>query len=44
MAKIVAVIQVEGGAGRSTVSTNLAGKLSKLVLRQGSGINNKEMK
>lgn len=28
-AKIVGVIQVKGGAGRSTVSTNLAGELSK---------------
>ena len=30
MAKIIGVIQVKGGAGRSTVSTNLAGELSKL--------------
>ena len=30
MAKIVGVIQVKGGAGRSTVATNLAGELSKL--------------
>lgn len=29
MAKIIGVIQVKGGAGRSTVSTNLAGELSK---------------
>ena len=29
MAKIIGVIQVKGGAGRSTVSTNLAGGLSK---------------
>lgn len=29
-AKIIGVIQVKGGAGRSTVSTNLAGELSKL--------------
>jgi len=29
--KIIGVIQVKGGAGRSTVSTNLAGALSKLV-------------
>ena len=28
-AKIVGVIQVKGGAGRSTVSTNLAGELSR---------------
>jgi chromosome partitioning protein len=28
-AKIIGVIQVKGGAGRSTVSTNLAGELSK---------------
>jgi len=30
MAKIVGVIQVKGGAGRSTVATNLAGELSKI--------------
>lgn len=30
MTKIVGVIQVKGGAGRSTVSTNLAGELSKI--------------
>lgn len=29
MPKVIAVIQVKGGAGRSTVSTNLAGELSK---------------
>ena len=29
MAKIIGVIQVKGGAGRSTVATNLAGELSK---------------
>jgi chromosome partitioning protein len=29
-AKIIGIIQVKGGAGRSTVSTNLAGELSKL--------------
>jgi len=29
MANIIGVIQVKGGAGRSTVSTNLAGELSK---------------
>jgi chromosome partitioning protein len=29
MTKIVGLIQVKGGAGRSTVSTNLAGELSK---------------
>lgn len=29
MAKIIGVIQVKGGAGRSTVSTNLAGELAK---------------
>ena len=29
-AKTIGVIQVKGGAGRSTVSTNLAGELSKL--------------
>ena len=29
IAKVVGVIQVKGGAGRSTVSTNLAGELSK---------------
>jgi len=28
-AKVIGVIQVKGGAGRSTVSTNLAGELSK---------------
>lgn len=28
--KILGIIQVKGGAGRSTVSTNLAGELSKL--------------
>ena len=31
MSKVIGVIQVKGGAGRSTVSTNLAGALSKLV-------------
>ena len=30
MPKIIGVIQVKGGAGRSTVSTNLAGELAKL--------------
>lgn len=30
MAKVIGVIQVKGGAGRSTVSTNLAGELAKL--------------
>jgi len=30
MPKVIGVIQVKGGAGRSTVSTNLAGELSKL--------------
>ena len=30
MTKIIGVIQVKGGAGRSTVSTNLAGELSKV--------------
>lgn len=29
MTKVIGVIQVKGGAGRSTVSTNLAGELSK---------------
>lgn len=29
MAKIIGIIQVKGGAGRSTVATNLAGELSK---------------
>ena len=29
-AKVIGVIQVKGGAGRSTVSTNLAGELSKV--------------
>jgi len=29
MAKIIGVIQVEGGSGRSTVSTNLARELLK---------------
>lgn len=29
MPKVIGVIQVKGGAGRSTVSTNLAGELSK---------------
>lgn len=29
MTKIIGLIQVKGGAGRSTVSTNLAGELSK---------------
>lgn len=28
-AKVIGIIQVKGGAGRSTVSTNLAGELSK---------------
>lgn len=28
--KIIGIVQVKGGAGRSTVSTNLAGELSKL--------------
>jgi chromosome partitioning protein len=30
MAKIIGLVQVKGGAGRSTVNTNLAGQLSKL--------------
>lgn len=30
MTNIIGVIQVKGGAGRSTVSTNLAGELSKI--------------
>lgn len=30
MPKIIGVIQVKGGAGRSTVATNLAGELAKL--------------
>ena len=30
MAKILGVIQVKGGAGRSTVATNIAGELSKI--------------
>ena len=30
MAKIIGVIQVKGGAGRSTLATNLAGEFSKL--------------
>ena len=29
MTKIIGVIQVKGGAGRSTISTNLAGELSR---------------
>lgn len=29
-AKIIGIIQVKGGAGRSTLSTNLAGELSKI--------------
>ena len=29
--KVIGVIQVKGGAGRSTVSTNLAGELPKQV-------------
>ena len=29
-AKTIGIIQVKGGAGRSTVSTNLAGELSKM--------------
>lgn len=29
MSKIIGVVQVKGGAGRSTVSTNLAGELAK---------------
>ena len=29
MAKVIGIIQVKEGAGRSTVSTNLAGVLSK---------------
>lgn len=30
MSKVIGIIQVKGGAGRSTVSTNLAGELSKI--------------
>ena len=30
MTKIIGLVQIKGGAGRSTVSTNLAGELSKL--------------
>lgn len=30
MTKIIGLVQVKGGAGRSTVSPNLAGELSKL--------------
>lgn len=30
MAKVIGVIQVKGGAGRSTLATNLAGELSKV--------------
>ena len=30
MSKIIGVIQVKGGAGRSTLATNLAGELSKI--------------
>ena len=30
MQKVIGIIQVKGGAGRSTVSTNLAGELSKV--------------
>lgn len=30
MAKIIGIIQVKGGAGRSTVATNLAGELAKI--------------
>ena len=30
MTKIIGLVQVKGGAGRSTVSTNLAGELSKV--------------
>lgn len=30
MSKVIGVIQVKGGAGRSTVATNLAGELSKI--------------
>lgn len=29
MAKIISIVQVKGGAGRSTLSTNIAGELSK---------------
>ena len=29
-AKIIGVIQVKGGAGRSTLATNLAGELAKI--------------
>jgi chromosome partitioning protein len=29
MTKIIGLVQVKGGAGRPTVSTNLAGELSK---------------
>ena len=30
MAKVIGIIQVKGGAGRSTVATNLAGELAKI--------------
>ena len=29
MTRIIGLVQVKGGAGRSTVSTNLAGELSR---------------
>ena len=29
MAKVFGIIQVKGGAGRSTIATNLAGELAK---------------
>ena len=30
MTKIIGVVQLKGGAGRSTLATNLAGELSKI--------------
>jgi cellulose biosynthesis protein BcsQ len=44
MPKVIGVIQVKGGAGRSTLSTNLAGELSKVgktVLIDGDMPNDK---
>ena len=44
IAKTIGIIQVKGRAGRSTVSTNLAGELSKLVHSLASNRTNEKMK